>query len=276
MEDACKQLELEFKKVCNDLDFVSHHLETKFRGGNSDAPAIPVDVISMIRRMQALELRLSSAKEKVGAIVEERKVVFDELTTTLLTNHKQLSNLSANMNGFVNYTSTEAANTGLTALTEHVDDVNAENNAPGGIAITLNEFEEAKKNTVSAILNSHFMDATGTNPLYEASSSSRGSKKSSSINADRANIPNGSVTATKSKKDVTIISPTGDHTSSHTTKSVKFPHNMGDSTINENTRPPVNFAAEPRRLSLNPSLRAKVASAGGMPGRATRRLSIAF
>ena len=59
---------------------------------NTSRPDIP-DVVSLIRRIHALESNLSDTKKRSEELLQQRRRVANKATSLLLNNHSQLSKL---------------------------------------------------------------------------------------------------------------------------------------------------------------------------------------
>ena len=91
MDEAVGGLEIEFKRVVNDLEYVSHHLEKDFR--SRQATSGVSDVVSLIRRISALESNLITTKKRSEKLLSHRQQVTSMSASIMLSNHARLSRL---------------------------------------------------------------------------------------------------------------------------------------------------------------------------------------
>ena len=67
MEAACGSLEIEFRRISNDLLFVTHKIENEFRGLKCPNP------LQVSRRLEGLERRMQRVQEKMKQLNELKK-----------------------------------------------------------------------------------------------------------------------------------------------------------------------------------------------------------
>ena len=91
MDEAVGGLEIEFKRVVNDLEYVSHHLEKDFR--SRQASSGESDVVALIRRISALESNLITTKKRSEKLLTQRQQVTSMSAQIMLSNHARLSRL---------------------------------------------------------------------------------------------------------------------------------------------------------------------------------------
>ena len=91
MDEAVGGLEIEFKRVVNDLEYVSHHLEKDFR--SRQATNGGSDVVALIRRISALESNLLTTKKRSEKLLSRRQQVTSMSASIMLSNHARLSRL---------------------------------------------------------------------------------------------------------------------------------------------------------------------------------------
>ena len=91
MDEAVGGLEIEFKRVVNDLEYVSHHLEKEFR--SRQASSGESDVVALIRRISALESNLMTTKKRSEKLLSHRQQVTSMSASIMLSNHARLSRL---------------------------------------------------------------------------------------------------------------------------------------------------------------------------------------
>ena len=89
MDDAIMQLELQVKRVVNDLEFTSHALENDFRSSKSSS----MDVVALIRRIGALETTLLVTKKRSDDLLVSRQRVTSSAAAIMLSNHARLVRL---------------------------------------------------------------------------------------------------------------------------------------------------------------------------------------
>lgn len=91
MEESVVNLELDFKRISNDLNFVSHRLLEK----RIDAP----DIIGLQSRVQQLEMRVAATSKKIECLLSQRVSSTTCCSESLLRNYELLGNLFLS-NGF--------------------------------------------------------------------------------------------------------------------------------------------------------------------------------
>lgn len=100
MEEAISNLELEFKRVIHDLDYVNHRLETEFNKSDINNEN-DVHIPNLLRRINVLESRLLTTKKESQALINERKIVVSETASIILSNNEKLARIAASVNGYV-------------------------------------------------------------------------------------------------------------------------------------------------------------------------------
>jgi len=93
MEDAVNTLELEFKRVVCDLEFVSHRLDEASSRVTSDAP----NIVSLVRRINGLETKLDVVKRKGIRLEEDRRAVVSATLSALLKNFACLNSIASEL-----------------------------------------------------------------------------------------------------------------------------------------------------------------------------------
>ena len=90
MEEACSALEIEFKRVINDLEFASHRIEadSKKNQGNNNC-----DVLSLVKKIQLLNNKIESLKARAERVKTLRTEIQGPLAEELLNNYKDISNI---------------------------------------------------------------------------------------------------------------------------------------------------------------------------------------
>ena len=86
MEESLTGLELQFKRVAQDLEFVEHRLDSEFRG-RSDVP----NIITLLKRIHALGPKLTQVRAKVDRLEERRGEVVMQTVRALAGNCAALS-----------------------------------------------------------------------------------------------------------------------------------------------------------------------------------------
>lgn len=161
MEEAIQNLEFEFKRLCNDLEFISHRHEAEMAKSNFP------DVVALIRNIHELSNKIDTIKEKCSAVVEERQQVVTDAVNLLLMNHNSITNTTKNLDGCVDYIkSNDSSSYGDDIVTDHqqskielvsaVSNTHFINKASISEAATSGEVDSvtAKKVTISAVKNS--------------------------------------------------------------------------------------------------------------------------
>lgn len=87
MDEAVRALEREFKRVANDLEYATHCFEAAFK--SSDYP----DVVTLMRRMQSIQARISAAKVRSDNLRHERQELVTRVVASVLTNHHALQTM---------------------------------------------------------------------------------------------------------------------------------------------------------------------------------------
>ena len=148
MDEACKGLEIEFKRVVNDLEFCSHLFEKEFHcrpASNS------IDVVSLIRRISALETSLQLTKQRSDDLVANRQRVTSMTASIMLQNHVRLSRLL-----------TELADDSSSSSSSSTD-ADKENRAAHGCdeeeETKMEDFAEAHEELATVLRECTFFDA---------------------------------------------------------------------------------------------------------------------
>jgi hypothetical protein len=82
MEEACVALEIEFKRIINDLNFVSHKIESEYKGNGGKLRC--VHPIQLSHRLIALESKLQKVLVKAEGLSIEKNRVLVNLNNALL------------------------------------------------------------------------------------------------------------------------------------------------------------------------------------------------
>jgi hypothetical protein len=88
MEDAVSVVEREFKRVVNDLEYVSHRLEAELRAAGPEVP----DSISLTRRVKQLDGKVQSIREK-ARLMKDKRVQATLLQENLIENSENIMNM---------------------------------------------------------------------------------------------------------------------------------------------------------------------------------------
>ena len=101
MDDAITTLELQMKRVVNDLEYTSHTLENEFRSARSTSTSTSttIDVVALVRRISALETSLLVTKKRSEDLLASRHRVTSAAAAVMLQNHARLARLLADGNG---------------------------------------------------------------------------------------------------------------------------------------------------------------------------------
>ena len=146
MDEACKGLEIEFKRVVNDLEYCSHHFENEFH----NRPASNnIDVVSLIRRISALETSLQSTKRRSDDLVAHRQRVTSTTASIMLQNHARLSRLLEEMGALHTNEDIEADKENMT-----------NNDCDEEEEIKVEDFTEAHEELASVLRECTFFDAS--------------------------------------------------------------------------------------------------------------------
>ena len=103
MDDAITTLELQMKRVVNDLEYTSHTLENEFRSARSTSTSTTttttIDVVALVRRISALETSLLATKKRSEDLLASRHRVTSAAAAVMLQNHARLARLLADGDG---------------------------------------------------------------------------------------------------------------------------------------------------------------------------------
>ena len=90
MEDIIQSLEIEFKRVINDLEFVNHRLEAGTRSNTIQNNSKHPDVLNIVKKIAYLQSKINTIKTKSKEVLHLRGKVKGPLTTSLLHNYSQI------------------------------------------------------------------------------------------------------------------------------------------------------------------------------------------
>jgi hypothetical protein len=83
MEESLNSLEIEFKRIVNDLSFVAHRLESERRG-------VEDPVIVLVNRIAHLERKLKTIEEKEAQVKSIQAEIISNSVTVALQQHESL------------------------------------------------------------------------------------------------------------------------------------------------------------------------------------------
>ena len=89
MDEAITVLDLEFKRLCHDLEKIRYKLEADLRA-REDLP----NIVSMIRRLHGVEHRITAAKKKSDDFIIERQKAVLNLTDVMMSSTANLQSLT--------------------------------------------------------------------------------------------------------------------------------------------------------------------------------------
>lgn len=93
MEQAVNGLEIEFKKITNNLQYAMHKLEAEFSDLEEEGHFGGVDVVSLVRRSGRLDADVKSMERRIAVIQQRRQQLLPALFAQLLENYNTLQQM---------------------------------------------------------------------------------------------------------------------------------------------------------------------------------------
>ena len=94
MEEAVGALEIEFRRVTNNLEFVSHRIEADTRANSSSSSSSIPDALAITRRLHSLTSKIEALQTKAKAIACKREALDSGVRQQLIDNQETLRRIA--------------------------------------------------------------------------------------------------------------------------------------------------------------------------------------